>query len=416
MRLIPICREFRMRWRRHATAVIGLALGICLLLVIQAMSAGYGEAARIPMRDIGADISIQRNGDVPENLDGVVFPCSAVTLRQEEMEAVGGMDGVRALARAVLLWVFQDGKFAMVLGIEPESPHGPGSLRRYVVRGAFLDGAEPGAVLDESYAHDAGLDVGDSVTVAGRTYPVVGLVSASRAPGATPAHIYLPIGEARAMAVASAGVQAVSPFASGDANVLFLVADQEKIPDLTASLRRLLGDRTSIATPETFLKRLGAMLALSDRFSAAIGLTVFGAVLLLTIRTAAGSVRERAGEMAVLRCIGWTRGNLLGQFAAETLAQCLLAAAAGIILAAAVCFLLSFQTLDIPIPWEMSPTPHFLPGGSDPVFRTVRLPVELSPAGVGTALALSLGTGVAVTLICAGRLTGIRPSEVLRHE
>lgn len=416
MRFISVWREIKLRWRRHFTAITGLSVGICLLLVLNALSSGYKEATRIPLQDVGADISIQRNGDVPEDLNGVVFSCSAVTIRHGEVEAVRKLNGVRSLAQAVLLWVFQDDTFAMVLGIEPENPLGPGRLKNYVVKGAFLESGKAQAVLDESFARDMGLDVGDSVTVAGKTYPVVGLVAASQASKMVVAHVYIPLEEARALAVASKGVQSVSPFSSQDANILFLVADQEAIPALSGSLRQVLGDKASIATPETFLRKLGALFALSDRFAAATGLIVLGVTFLLVLKTIAGGIQERAREIAVLKCLGWTNGNLRKQITAETLAQCLLAAIMGVTLAGIACWLLSFQTLDIMIPWEMSPTPHFLPGGGDPVFRTVRLPISLSVSVTGLAFALALGVGAVTSLLCTSRIAKIKPSEVLRHE
>jgi hypothetical protein len=82
---------------------MGLAVGVCLLLVLNALSGAYKEATRIPLQDVGADISIQRNGDVPEELNGVVFSCSAVTIRHDEVEAVRSMSGVRSVARAQLI-------------------------------------------------------------------------------------------------------------------------------------------------------------------------------------------------------------------------------------------------------------------------------------------------------------------------
>jgi len=416
MRLLSVWREIRLRWRRHFTAIIGLSVGVCLLLVLNALSSGYKEATRIPLQDVGADISIQRSGNVPENLNGVVFPCSAVTIRHDEVEAVRGMSGVRSVAQAVLLWVFQDDKFAMVLGIEPKNPLGPGRLKHYLVKGAYLEKGQQQALLDESFARDLGLDVGDKMTVAGRTYPVVGLVAATEAPKMVLAHVYIPIEEAQALAVAAKGVQAVSPFSPKDVNVLFLLADQEKIPALSASLHKLLGDKTVITTPETFLRKLGTVFALSDRFAAATGLIVFAVAFLLVLKTVAGGIQERAREIAVLKCLGWTNGNLRIQITAETLAQCLLAAVIGVVLAGIACWLLSFHTVNIMIPWEMSPTPHFLPGGGDPVFRSVRLPVSLSCFVTGIAFALALGVGAVISLLCTSRISNIKPSEVLRHE
>ncbi len=416
MRLLSVRREITLRWRRHVTAITGLAVGVCLLLVLNALSGAYKEATRIPLRDVGADISIQRNGDVPEELNGVVFSCSAVTIRHDEVEAVRAMSGVRSVAQAVLLWVFQNDKFAMVLGIEPENPLGPGRLKNYMVKGAYLENGKRQALLDESFARDQGMDIGDSVSVAGRDFSIVGLVAASQAPKMVLAHVYIPIEDAQALAAESTGVQTVSPFSPKDANVLFLTADQGAIPELSASLRTALGDKAAISTPETFLRKLGTLFALSDRFAAGIGLIVLGVTFLLVLKTVAGSIQERAREIAVLKCLGWTNGNLRKQITAETLAQCLLAALAGVLLAGIACWLLSFQTLDILIPWEMSPTPHFLPGGGDPVFRTVRLPVALSLPVAGIAFVLALGVGGLVSLFCMGRITKIKPSEVLRHE
>ena len=198
--------------------------------------------------------------------------------------------------------------------------------------------------------------------------------------------------------------------------MVFLVADQNKMATLSSSLRQVLGKKAAIASPETFLRKLGSMFALSDRFSMATSLIVLGVVFLLLLKTVAGAIQERAREIAVLKCLGWTSGNLRRQIAAETLAQCLLAATIGVILAGLVCWILSFQTLDILIPWEMSPTPHFLPGGSDPVYRTVQLPIGLSLSVAAAGFALAVGMGALISLVCAGRIINIKPSEVLRHE
>jgi putative ABC transport system permease protein len=88
----------------------------------------------------------------------------------------------------------------------------------------------------------------------------------------------------------------------------------------------------------------------------------------------------------------------------------------GIAAAFVTSWLLSFRTLNIPIPWEMSPSPHFLPGGMDALFKTVRLPVSLSWSMAFLAVLVSLAVGAATCFLCAGRLTTIKPSEVLRHE
>ena len=416
MQYMSVWREITLRRRRHFTAILGLSVGVFLLLILNAISGAYKEATRMPLQDMGADISIQRNGDVPEDLIGVVFSCSAITIRHDEIEAIRKMNGVRSVAQAVLLWVFQGEKFTMVLGIEPDNLLGPGKLSNSVVKGKFLESGKRQAVVDESFARDQGIDLGDIVNIGGKSFPVVGVVAASQTSKMIVAHVYIPISEAQGLAVESKGVQSVSPFASQDANVVFVLADQEAIPQLSTQLKDALGEKAAISTPDSFLQKLNTLFALSDRFAAATSLIVLAVAFLLVLKTVTSGVQERSREIATLKCLGWTNVCLRRQITAETLLQCLLAAVIGIVLAAVACWLLSFQTLDIMIPWEMNPTPHFLPGGGDPVYRTVQLPVHLSSAALVLALVLSLGVGTVTSLLCTARITKIKPSEVLRHE
>jgi len=254
------------------------------------------------------------------------------------------------------------------------------------------------------------------VTILDTPYPVVGLVDGSRASKIALAHVYLPLSEAQALAVASPQVQSVSPFAMGDVNLVFMRADQAAIPDLAVALKTALGDKASVATPASFLRQLGNLFALSDKFASTTSLIVMVVAFLMVFKTIAGGIQERAREIGVLKCLGWTNANINAQLLGESLVLCLLAGMVGVGFAGLVCYGLSFQELHIPIPWEMSPTPHFLPGGGEPVFKTVRLPVQLSWPVIGLALMLSLIVGAVTSGLCIGRITRIKPSEVLRHE
>ena len=416
MRFSYVWRELYLRRRRHLTAILGLAVGIALLVILQALAGAYQEAARMPLAEIGADITIQRAGDVPQELQGVVFPCSAVTIRQQEVEQISHLAGVRTMGEGLLLWVFDHEKFTMVLGFDPANSLGPGKLRNFVVKGRFLEGDGAQALVDGTYAKEKQIDVGDTVTILEKPYTVVGLVDASRASKIALANVYLPLSEAQALAVASPQVQGVSPFAVGDINLLFMVVDQAAIPDLAVALKTALGDKTSVATPASFLRRLGNLFALSDKFASATSLIVVVVAFLMVFKTFAGGIQERAREIGVLKCLGWTNTDIKAQLLTESLVLCLLAGIAGVCFAGLVCFGLSFQKLHIPIPWEMSPTPHFLPGGGEPVFKTVQLPVRLSWPLIGLALTLSLIVGGITSALCIGRITRIKPSEVLRHE
>ena len=408
--------ELYYRKRRTITAILGLSIGIALLIIINALAAAYKEAARRPLKEIGADITVQRAGDVPEELKGPVFACSAVTIKKNEIEKIRGLSGIEGLGQALLIWVFDPDRFTIVLGLDPENSTGPGMLRNFVTAGRFLESGRSEALVDASYARDLGIKPGDKVTVANNSFPVVGIVDASRAAKIAVANVYLPLPQARQLAAASPQVQKVSPFDLQDANILFIKADQRQVGDLTVALKDILGNKASIATPESFLKLLGNLFALSDKFSLITSLIAIIVAVLIVFKTMAGNMAERAGEIGTLKAVGWSNRNVVSQMVAESIAQCFLGGILGLAIAFLATFALGFMQVHIPIPWEMSPNPHFLPGGGDPIFKTLRLPVHISWVLAGAALIVSMLIGGITGAFLSRHISRIKPSEVLRYE
>ncbi len=411
-----LAKELYYQRRRTLAAIIGLSIGIALLIILNALSAAYRQAARVPLEEIGADVTVQRSGNVPEQLSGVVFPCSAETIREAQVKKIEGLGGVKGVGTAVLLWVFDPHKAWIVLGIEQNNRVGPATLSRAVTEGRFLTEGRSEALMEASYARQFGLKVGDTLSVAGKTYPVVGLIDASRAAKIAVANVYLPLVEAQKMAASSPLVQSVSPFGPSDVNLLFIKADQEKIPALAVALRGLIGKGATIATPESFLKLLGSLFALSDKFTLAASLIAVIVAVLIAFKTMAGNITERTREIGVLKAVGWTNRNVVTQLLSESIVQCFLAGLLGLALAIVITFGLSFMKVNIPIPWEMSPKPHFLPGGGDQVFKTLSLPVHVSWALACFALLLSVVIGGVTGGLLGRNISKIKPAEVLRHE
>ena len=416
MNLRYVFQELTRRWRRTVMAVIGLSIGIALLVILNALSLAYHEAARAPLKEIGADITVQRPGNVPEEMAGAVFPCSAVTIRMDEIDRVEKIPGVRGVGTALLLWVFDPNRAWIVLGIEQENPVGPSILRNFVKEGRYLVAGKPEVLVEAAYARQFGIRLGDIVSIAGRSFPVVGLVDASHAPKIAVANLYLPLPEAQAIAAASKPLQSVSPFAVEDVNLLFIKVDQEKITSVASALKGVLGQKTAVATPDSFLKLLGSFFALSDKFTLAASLIAILIAVLIAFKTMAGNVAERTREIGVLKAVGWTRRNVTLQLLTESVVQCLIAGILGLLIAYVAAFALGFMTVSIPIPWEMSPTPHFLPGGGAPVFKTLRLPVHIPASLALFAVLLSVVIGGLTGALLSSHISKIKPSEVLRHE
>ena len=416
MSLHYLMNELYYQRRRTLAAIVGLSIGIALLIVLNALSAAYRQAAQAPLKEIGADVTVQRPGDVPKDLVGVVFPCSAVTIRDDQVKKISGLPGVRGIGKAVLLWVFDPNRAWIVLGVEQQNNVGPSVLRSAVTDGRFLEEGKSEALVEVGYARQFGIKVGDRISIAGSAFPVVGLVDASRAAKIAIANVYLPLAEAQKLAANSPQVQSVSPFSPADVNLLFIKADQEKIAGLASTLRTIVDKKATIGTPESFLKLLGSLFALSDKFTMAASLIAIIVAVLIAFKTMAGNIAERAREIGVLKAVGWTNRNVVTQLLAESVIQCFLAGVLGLLIALVAAYGLSFMKVNIPIPWDMSPTPHFLPGGGDQIFKTLRLPVHIPWALACFGVLLSVVIGGVTGALLGRSISKIKPSEVLRHE
>jgi ABC-type antimicrobial peptide transport system permease subunit len=416
MNLHYVVKELYYQRRRTIISIVGLSVGIALFIILNALSLAYREAARAPLKEIGADITVQRPGNVPEELVGAVFPCSAVTIRQEEITKIEKIPGVIGTGKAVLVWVFDPHQAWIVLGIERANSIGPAILRAFVTEGRFLENEKSEALIEVGYAKQFGIKVGNNISVAGRSFPIVGLVDASRTPKIAVANLYLPLKDAQDIALSSKPLQSVSPFAPSDVNLLFIKAEQEQIMYVAASLKSILGEKAVIATPESFLKLLGNLFALSDKFTLAASLIAMLIAILIAFKTMAGNISERAREIGVMKAVGWTQHNVTMQFFMESILQCFVAGILGILIAVIVAYGLSFMTVNIPIPWEMSPTPHFLPGGGVQLYKTLRLPVNIPLKLAAFALLLSVLIGGMTGALLGRHISKIKPSEVLRHE
>jgi len=416
MNLHYLMNELYYQRRRTLAAIIGLSIGIALLIILNALSAAYRQAAHAPLKEIGADITVQRPGNVPEKLEGSVFPCSAVTIRDDQVKKIQGLPGVRGIGKAVLLWVFDPNRAWIVLGIEQQNSVGPATLSRAVTEGRFLEEGKEEALIELSFARQFNIKVGDTISVAKRSYPVVGVVDASRAAKIAVANVYVPLAEAQKLAADSPQVQSVSPFQPADVNLLFIKADQEKITSLASALPNIVDKKATIGTPDSFLKLLGSLFALSDKFTMAASLIAIVVAILIAFKTMAGNIAERAREIGVLKAVGWTNRNVVTQLLSESVIQCFLAGILGLAIVLVASVGLSFIKVNIPIPWEMSPTPHFLPGGGDQIFKTLRLPMHVPCSLAVFAVLLSVVIGGLTGALLGRNISKIKPSEVLRHE
>ena len=222
-------------------------------------------------------------------------------------------------------------------------------------------------------------------------------------------------GGGQKLAAASPLVQSVSPFHRPMSTCSLSRPTRRRLPRLASALPTIVDKKATIGTPDSFLKLLGSLFALSDKFTMAASLIAIIVAVLIAFKTMAGNIAERAREIGVLKAVGWTNRNVVTQLLAESVIQCFLAGILGLIIAFVAAVGLSFMKVNIPIPWDMSPTPHFLPGGGDQIFKTLRLPVHIPWTLATFAILLSVVIG-GLTGAFSAEISKIKPSEVLRHE
>jgi ABC-type antimicrobial peptide transport system permease subunit len=410
--------ELLHRPRRSLAAILSMAFGVALLLSLQAYSSGYRKAARAPLAEIGADIAAQRQGKVPEAFQGILFPHSTAPIHRGEIDAIRGIPGVEDVGEAVFFWDFEtDKSFLVVLGIDPSSRTGPSRLMTALLAGRFLNEEDHDvAVADSTWSKDKNLAIGSTVAIAGRSFKIIGLVDTSKIGQVANANLYITVSDARALAHDAKNVMAVHDYRPDDANILFIKANQAQVDSVSKAVGSVLGSQALISSAQSFSEVISQAYVLVDRFSWLVGLAGFLVAVVGLLRATSSALHERRRDIGLMRAVGWSRGNVLAQLTSEAASLAGLGALVGLGLAALASSALSTMRVSIPVPWELSPTPHFAPGGAVPMAVNITLSARIELVPVALAVGSAIFCGLLVGLLVSRRATHIRPAEVLRSE
>lgn len=402
---------------RTLAGVLSIAIGVTLFITLQAFSQAYRQAARAPLTEVGADLTAQRQGNVPEAFEGIVFPHSVAPIYAAEIAEIHSIPGVEAIAGAVFFWSFEPDGFIAGLGFDPLSEFGPGRLRAAVIAGRFLKPDDrQAALLDASYAAQRGAEVGQKISLDGQLFEVVGLVDSGRAGHIASANLYLPLAEAQRLASVAPNVLAVHDMSADDVNLLYIKAEQTRAETVAAEVAKMLGEKALVSSAASFQEQLGAFFRLVDRFGWLVGGTAFLFAALILLRTVATGIWERRKEIGLMRAVGWRKREVIRELFTETLFVAFLGSSLGLLLSSFLTALIRRTSVTIPVPWELSPTPHFLPGGALQMAVTVPLAAEITLPLALAALGLALIGSLLVGLWLPGRIAAVKPVEVLYGE
>lgn len=411
--------EIIQRKNRSVLVLSVIALGIVFCICLNALAGAYEQAASVPLKEIGADLTVQKSGGpIPEKFEGAVLPCATDAIKGSAVKTVSGLPGVEEVAPALLLWVFDSGQkdssdFKMVLGIDPTSNVGPGKLKSAVKDGRFLSsGDRDMAVVDESYAASKRLKAGDILTMAGRSFHIVGVVVTPAASLVGTTNVYISLTDADEIAARSPNVLG---FKKGDINVLFVKADPSRITSVQSGISKSIKGVT-VSTPTSFLVLMGGLAAAVRRLSLIGTFIAFTAALAMTIRTSASNIWERRRDIAIMKAVGWSNHDVRRQLLSENLVLGLVGGLVGLAASFAFILALSGQSTTIPLPWELDPYPHFYLTTS--AAKSLTVPLDFHLSWLSALLAVVSGVAIALitTLMVIVRLAHIKPAEVLRYE
>jgi putative ABC transport system permease protein len=351
--------------------VLGLAVGIAAVMLLTGVSWGFERSMMTIYSSRGIDLIVVRAG-VSDQLSS--------NLDEGLIDRIRAIPGVQDVAPSLMDAVaFEEANLASVLanGWEPG-----GLLMRglRVVDGRALEkGDEHAVMLGRVLTLNLGKKVGDTVSIAGEPFHVVGIFESNS------------LFENGGLVVALPELQK-------------MMGRQGKVTGFVVVARPDVEPRELGKTIESKIEGVAAVPArdyvqgnVQIRLSRAMAGATIGVALVLgsigLLNTMAMAVFERTGEIGLLRALGWRRRRIITLLMGEAMGLGVLGVVVGSVLA-----ILGMRAL------MLSPTSR---GFIDP-----KLPPGAFAIGVGMGVCLSLLGG----LYPAVRASRLEPTEALRHD
>jgi putative ABC transport system permease protein len=406
-----IWKEIRHHRHRTLVNVLGIAVGITLFVSINAVSAAYQRAISLPFKNIGADIVVQRaekrsldSGQSPTSMRGIRLPFSNQILSGQDREKLRAISGIDTMAASLLLWEFDQSGFKTIMGVDLAAPSlGPTKVKEWLAQGRFPE-KEGEAVLEKHFAKFHKVRAGDTFTIGGRSFDIVGLLEIKEGSQVASANIYLLLADAQSLLAGTAeGI-----------NIVYLhMKDPAQIDKIKKQISETLPGVT-VTSSDSFLELMGGISQVSGQFSLVVSLVALAGAIFLIIKTMIGNLVERSREIGILKAVGWTNSDVQKQLMGETFLQSVMGGIAGIAAGYLISYLLGYLSIPVATPWELNLTPAFAKMAETST-KTIQLPVSFSAGLTAAALSLSLLAGGLASYFMGRRMSKMKPADILRR-
>ncbi|MFI1730437.1 ABC transporter permease [Streptomyces acidicola] len=278
-------------------------------------------------------------------------------------------------------------------------------------------------VADTSYAKEKKLAVGDTVTIKGTKFEVIGIATPDS--GDAAANLYIPLKQAQTLSGSKDEVTTIYVKASDSQQIDSVKSTiQKNIPGTTVTTSADLADTVSgsLSTASDLAANVGKWLSLA---------VLVAAFLVAGLLTSA-AVSRRVREFGTLKALGWTSGRVTRQVVGEAVVNGLVGGALGIALGLVGAYVVTAisPTLEAQMGASGGGTagPGGGPGGGGPGgmgggFRrqaaTEALKVALTAPVSLSTIALAVGLAVTGGLVAGAfggwRASRLRPADALRR-
>lgn len=359
-----LLRELRRRMRQAIFIALGLALGVGLVITVTAASKGVSDSQGTVLQSlygVGTDITVTQSptagsGGGPRfnfrgsqsGSNGTSFSRDILaggglgTIKSSSVTTVAGQKNVSAAVGALVL---NDVKLSgtvssgssgpgggsggggaggpgrgsinsssfSVTGVDPSSDSLGPLASGTITSGASLTPAEADqnvAVVDSNYAKSQNLKTGSKITVAGKSFTVVGIVQAGQ--GVNDADVYIPLARAQALASMANEVNTVYVSAASASDISAVSGEISKaLPTATVTTSGDLASEItgSLSSASTLANSLGKWLAVA----------VLAAAFCLASILTMSAVSRRVREFGTLKAIGWNSRRIIRQIMGEAL-------------------------------------------------------------------------------------------------
>jgi ABC-type antimicrobial peptide transport system permease subunit len=268
------------------------------------------------------------------------------------------------------------------------------------------------AILNESYASRQNLAVGDSVSLGGKKFTVVGIAETPL--GGQSSDVYVKLQQ----------LQALSDRV-GRVNTAYVRA--ESVDDVAAvgtSIESTL-DGASVTTSEDLADRVAGTLVDAKNLAGTLGTALMAVGLLSAFLIASlltlSSVTKRIRELGTLKAIGWSQRLVVRQVTGESLIQGLLGGVLGVILGLGGALLVKAfaPSLEATAASGASEGPAFIgpfgQGAVEQAATEVSLDAPVSITLILGAVALAILGGLIAGAVGSLRAARLRPADALRH-